>query len=155
VISRSGRTNPQTVYVPTYTSAVYGPWPYAAYPPYSYYPGYYPGAALFAFTAGAIIGGALWGGVGWGGGDVNINTNRYNNFNKTNIQNGNWSHSAEHRKGAGYRDQASQQKFGGGQQRPARIRASSSAAAPSRAGRSSAGDRGGDRGGTARFATGR
>ena len=52
-------TNPQTVYVPTYTSAVYGPWPYAAYPPYSYYPGYYPGAALFAFTAGAIIGGCV------------------------------------------------------------------------------------------------
>jgi len=111
-------TNPEVVYVPTYSSGVYGPWPYPAYPPYSYYPGYYPGAALFAFTAGAIIGGALWGNCNWGGGNVNINTNRYNNFNRTNISNGNWSHNVEHRKGAGYRDQGSRDRFAGGQQRP-------------------------------------
>jgi hypothetical protein len=107
-------TSPQTVYVPTYNPAVvYGTWPYPAYPPY-YYP-YPPGAGLFAFTAGVIVGSALWGGCNWGHGDVNINVNKYNNFNKTNIQNGNWSHNAEHRKGVGYRDQGSQQKFGGQQ----------------------------------------
>ena len=109
-------TNPETVYVPTYGPSVYGPWPYPSYPPYYYgYPGYVPGAAFVTFAFGAAVGAALWGGCNWGHGDVNINTNRYNNFNKTNINSGNWNHNAEHRKGAGYRDQASQQKFGGGQ----------------------------------------
>jgi hypothetical protein len=106
-------TNPQTVYVPTYSPVVYGTWPYPAYPPY-YYP-YPPGAAFFSFTAGVIVGSALWGGCNWGRGDVNINVNRYNSFNKTNINNANWSHNAEHRRGVGYRDQASRDKFGGGQ----------------------------------------
>src|SRR6185369_1475371 len=113
-------TDPQTVYVPTYSPAVYGAWPYPAYPPY-YYP-YPPGAGLFAFGVGLAIGGALWGGVGWGGGSVNVNVNKYNNFNKTNISNGNWNHAAEHRKGAGYRDSASQQKFGGRQGQGAQSR---------------------------------
>src|SRR5688572_7032005 len=109
-------TNPQTVYVPTYNPAVvYGAWPYPAYPPYAYY--YPPGAGLFAFGVGLAIGGALWGNCNWGGGNVNVNVNKYNNFNRTNVSNGNWNHNAEHRKGAGYRDSASQQKFGGGQQR--------------------------------------
>jgi uncharacterized membrane protein YgcG len=108
--------NPQTVYVPTYDPAqVYGPWPYPAYPPYAYYPpAYYPGAGLFAFTAGVIVGSALWGNCNWGGGNVNINHNTYNNFNKTNIKSGDWQHKAENRKGVGYRDQASQDKFGKG-----------------------------------------
>jgi len=109
--------NPQTVYVPTYNpSTVYGPWPYPAYPPYYYpYPGYVPGAAFVTFAFGAAMGAALWGGCNWGGGSININTNRYNNFNRTNISNGNWQHKPEHRKGAGYRDQGSRDKFGGGQ----------------------------------------
>jgi hypothetical protein len=110
-------TQPQTVYVPTYNPAtVYGPWPYPAYPPYYYYPpGYAAGAALFTFTAGVVIGSALWGNCNWGGGNVDINVNKYNNFNRTNIQNSNWSHNAEHRKGVQYRDTASQQRYGKGQ----------------------------------------
>jgi hypothetical protein len=105
--------NPQVVYVPTYNpTMVYGPWPYPAYPPYYYYP---PGAALFTFAAGVAIGNAMWGNCNWGGGNVNVNVNQYNNFNKTNIKSGDWQHKPEHRKGAGYRDQASQNKFGGGQ----------------------------------------
>jgi len=106
-------TNPQTVYVPTYNPAVvYGAWPYPAYPPY-YYP-YPPGAGLFAFTAGVIVGSALWGGCNWGGGSVTINHTNYNNFNRTNVSGGgNWQHNPENRKGVGYRDQASQQKYGG------------------------------------------
>jgi len=108
--------DPQVVYVPTYnTAAVYGPWPYPAYPPYYYYP-YPPGAALFSFTVGLAVGSALWGGCNWGGGGgVYINHNTYNNFNKTNISNGNWQHNAEHRKGVEYRDKGSQDKFGKGQ----------------------------------------
>jgi hypothetical protein len=108
--------NPQTVYVPTYSPNVYGPWPYPSYPPYYHYPpAYVPGAALFTFGVGLAVGAALWGNCNWGGGNVNVNVNKYNNFNKTNIQNSNWQHNAEHRKGAQYRDSGSQQKFGGGQ----------------------------------------
>ncbi len=109
--------DPQVVYVPTYNPAVvYGPWPYPAYPPYYYYPpGYAPGAVFFSFTVGVMVGSALWGGCNWGGSNVYINHNTYNNFNKTDIKTGDWQHKPEHRKGTQYRDQASQQKFGGGE----------------------------------------
>ena len=110
--------NPEVVYVPTYNpTVVYGAWPYPAYPPYYYYPpGYAPGAALFTFGAGMVVGAALWGDCNWGHGDVNINTNRYNNFNRTNVQSANWQHQVEHRKGVQYRDNASRQKYGRAQQ---------------------------------------
>jgi hypothetical protein len=110
-------TNPEVVYVPTYNpTVVYGAWPYPAYPPYYYYPpGYVAGGALLGFTAGVIVGGALWGNVGWGRGDVNVNVNRYNNFNKTNISNGNWNHNASHRGAVPYRDQKVSQQYGRGQ----------------------------------------
>jgi len=111
-------TNPEVVYVPTYNpTVVYGAWPYPAYPPYYYYPpGYvYPGGALLGFTAGVIVGGALWGNANWRGGDVNVNVNRYNNFNRTNISNGNWNHNAQHRGAVPYRDQGVAQQYGRGQ----------------------------------------
>jgi hypothetical protein len=113
--------NPEVVYVPTYNpTIVYGDWPYSAYPPYSYYPpgyAYAPGAALFTFGVGMAVGAALWGDCNWGNGDININSERYNNFNRTNnVQGGKWEHKVEHRKGVGYRDNATQSKYGRGQQ---------------------------------------
>ncbi len=107
--------NPQVVYVPVYNpTVVYGPWPYAAYPPYYYYPpGYSSGAVFFSFSVGIIIGSAMWGGCHWGGGNVYINHNTYNNFNKTNINTGDWQHKPEHRKGVEYRDQGSRDKYAG------------------------------------------
>lgn len=120
--------SPEVVYVPTYNpTVVYGAWPYPAYPPYSYYPpGYVAGAAFFSFSAGVIVGSALWGGCNWGHSDININVNRYNSFNRTNINNVNrtnvnrtninnsWEHNSAHRQGVGYRDSATQQKYGRG-----------------------------------------
>jgi hypothetical protein len=141
--------NPQVVYVPTYNpTVVYGTWPYAAYPPYYYYPpGYVAGAAFFSFTAGVIVGSALWGGCNWGRGDVNVNVNKYNSFNRTNVSNSNWNHNSEHRRGVEYRDQGSREKFSGGQQRQG---ADSREAFRGRTeGGDRAGDRGGDRAGTA------
>ena len=110
-------TNPEVVYVPTYNpTVVYGAWPYPAYPPYYYYPpGYVAGGALLGFTAGIIVGGALWGNCNWGGGNVNVNVNRYNNFNRTNISNGNWNHAAQHRGAVPYRDKGVAQQYGRGQ----------------------------------------
>ena len=99
------------IYVPTYDPAyVYGPWPYPAYPPYYWYPPgyYYPGGA---FLAGIVIGAWLWGGCNWGGGGLHVEHHRYNNFNRTNISDGNWRHNVEHRKGVAYRDQATASRF--------------------------------------------
>ena len=105
--------NPPVVYVPTYKpTVVYGAWPYPAYPPYYYYPpGYVAATSLFSFGVGMAVGSALWGDCNWGDGDVNVNVNRYNNFNKTNITSGTWEHNVEHRKGIQYRDSVSQQKY--------------------------------------------
>ncbi|HKZ09062.1 MAG TPA: DUF3300 domain-containing protein, partial [Methylomirabilota bacterium] len=120
------QANPQTVYVPTYNpTVVYGAWPYPAYPPYYYYPpGYVAGAAL-TFGFGMAMGAAIWGGCNWGGGDVDIDVNKSNNFNK-NVNRGdrqrpsqggqggrqNFQHNPEHRKGAQYRDKGTQQRYG-------------------------------------------
>ncbi len=114
--------SPEVVYVPTYNpTVVYGAWPYPAYPPYYYYPpGYAPGAAFFSFSAGVIVGGALWGGFNWGHSDIDVNVNRYNNFtrnnvsaNRTNVSN-RWEHNSTHRQGVGYRDTATEQRYGRG-----------------------------------------
>lgn len=116
--------SPEVVYVPTYNpTVVYGAWPYPAYPPYYYYPpGYAAGTAFFSFSAGVIVGGALWGGFNWGHSDIDINVNRYNNFNRntnlnvnnrTNVSN-RWEHNSAHRQGVGYRDSATQQRYGRG-----------------------------------------
>ena len=117
-------TNPEVVYVPTYNpTVVYGAWPYPAYPPYAYYPpGYVFGGALLGITAGVIVGGALWGNCNWGRGDVNVNVNRYNNFNRTNISNGNWNHNANRRGAVPYRDQGVAQQYGRGQRADAASR---------------------------------
>jgi hypothetical protein len=118
------QSNPEVIYVPTYNpTVVYGAWPYPAYPPYYYYPpAYPPGAAFFSFTAGVIVGGAIWGNCNWGHSDIDINVNRYNNFNRTEfnrneINGGKWKHSPEHRQGVGYRDSATQQKYNRGSSR--------------------------------------
>ncbi|MGH8687824.1 MAG: DUF3300 domain-containing protein [Burkholderiales bacterium] len=110
--------NPEVVYVPVYNpTMVYGPWPYAAYPPYYWYPPAYAGGVFFAFSVGIIIGSAWWGGCHWGGGGgVYINHRTYNNFNRTNISGDRWQHQPEHRKGVEYRDRGSRDKYGG--QRP-------------------------------------
>ena len=108
--------NPQVVYVPTYNpTVVYGAWPYPAYQPFYWYPpGYVATASILSFGVGMAVGAALWGNCNWGGNDVNINVNRYNSFNRTNINNANWSHNSVHRKGVQYRDAATRQRYGQG-----------------------------------------
>ena len=114
---------PQTIYVPAYNpTVVYGAWPYPAYPPY-YYPGvaaWYPGTALLtglAWGVGFAAAGAMFGSCNWGRGDVNVNVNRAtsinNSFNRNSVgSGGNWQHNAQHRGNAGYRDQASRERYG-------------------------------------------
>ncbi len=107
--------DPQVVYVPSYNpTVVYGAWPYPAYPPYYYYPPGYVASSMISFGVGMAVGSALWGGCSWGWGhsDVDIDINRYNEFNRTDISNREWNHKAEHRKGVQYRDQKTQQRYG-------------------------------------------
>ena len=109
----------ETVYVPTYNPAtVYGTWWYP-YPPYSMYPPGYVYAPGLAFATGVFVGAAIWGNCNWGGNNVNVNVNKYNNFNKTNISNGNFQHNADHRKGVSYRDSGTAQKYNRGGDRAA------------------------------------
>jgi hypothetical protein len=72
------------------------------------------------------VGAALWGDCNWGGygghNDVNINVNKYNDFNNTNISNKNWEHNSAHRKGVQYRDGKTQQRYGRGQTQAAKSR---------------------------------
>ena len=109
---------PEVIYVPTYNPTVaYGAWPYPASPPYSYYPPGYAATSVISFGVGMAVGASLWGGCNWGWGgnnDVNINVNRYNNFNHTNISNNNWQHNVDHRKGVQYRDNATREKYNRG-----------------------------------------
>src|SRR5690348_11346 len=124
---------PEVVYVPTYNpTTVYGTWPYPAYPPVyypppaAYYPGYYAGSALvsgMAFGLGVATVASLSGccNANWGGNNVNINANRYNTINASNIRSGRasqlqanastWRHDPAHRGGVAYRDAATRQSF--------------------------------------------
>jgi hypothetical protein len=80
---------PDVVYVPTYSpAAVYGTWPYPAYPPVvaAPAPGYVVGTALLgglAFGAGVAITASLWGwsSPNWYRGNVNVNVSHWNNIN--------------------------------------------------------------------------
>ncbi|MDR0182138.1 DUF3300 domain-containing protein [Lysobacter arvi] len=115
---------PDVVYVPSYNpSVVYGTWMYPSYPPYYYPPPayYYPGGALLSFGIGVAVGGALWGDLDWGHGDIDIDVNRYNEFNRNTNRNvnrdqisrdGKWQHNAANRDGVPYRDNASREQFG-------------------------------------------
>jgi len=119
-------SQPDVVYVPSYNpSVVYGAWAYPSYPPYYYPPPayYYPGGALLSFGIGVAVGGALWGDLDWGHGDIDIDVNRYNDFNRNtnrernvnreNIgRDGKWQHNAANRDGVPYRDSASREQFG-------------------------------------------
>ena len=111
-------TNPEVVYVPSYsTSYVYGSWWYPHYPPYGWYP-HYPG---YGFGVGIAIGIGIggWCSPNWGRGDIDINIDRTNNFNK-NVDRDrqgkgdrqSWKHDSKHRKGVSYDNKNTREKFG-------------------------------------------
>ena len=76
--------DPQVMYVPTYDpGVVYGAWPYPSYPPYSWYPPGYVAGNLVSFGVGVAVGAAIWGNCNWGRGQVGVNVNNFNSFNRT------------------------------------------------------------------------
>ena len=84
--------NPEVIYVPTYTPAVYYPAYYYPAPAYAYYPGYVydPWAPFITFGAGVAVGAIIANNCDWGhggcywGGDNDISIN-----NSVNIDRGN------------------------------------------------------------------
>jgi uncharacterized membrane protein YgcG len=115
-IIRIEPADPQVIYIPSYNPVVvYGPWPYPAYPPY--YWGSPAVAAGVGFVAGVAVGAAWangWGHWNWNNGTLNVNVNKninINNLKNANIQTANWQHDPQHRKGVGYHDDASRQRY--------------------------------------------
>jgi len=105
---------PDVIYVPTYNpSVVYGVWWYP-YPPYYMYPPHYVYPPGVAFTVGIFVGAAIWGNCNWHGGNVNVHVSHYNSFNRTNINNPNWNHNVDHRKGVPYKDNKVAQQYNRG-----------------------------------------
>ena len=157
--------NPQVVYVPTYNpTVVYGAWPYPAYPPTPWYPPGYVATAAFSFAAGVAVGAAwgyAWGGCNWGRGDVDIDINRNTNINNTHInrenykqqfqargqrEGGAFQHDPSHRKGVGYRDNGTAQKFNRGTNAQ-QVQAREEFRGRAESGRQELAREGGDRGG--------
>ncbi|WP_354227808.1 DUF3300 domain-containing protein [Bradyrhizobium sp. F1.4.3] len=113
--------DPDTYYVPVYDpGVVYGAWDYPAYQPFYWYPPGYVAAGVIGFTAGVAVGAAIWGRCDWWRRDVNINVNRFNQFNRTNIVNGGWAHNPAHRGGVAYHNANVAARFGSGNTAAAR-----------------------------------
>src|SRR5262245_21320144 len=125
--------NPEVVYVPQYSPAVYGP-TYAAPPPQPYYPSWWTSPAgvattgLLSFGAGMATGALIGSAFNWGSNDVyvhgggyyggggyhgNVNVNKNVNVNRQNVNAQKWQFNPEHRRGVGYRDQATAKRYGG------------------------------------------
>jgi len=107
--------NPDVYYVPVYNPAVvYGAWDYPAYQPFYWSPPGFVASNIVSFTAGVAVGAAIWGGCDWWNHNVIINVNRYNVFNRTNVNitNNVWRHDPAHRGNVPYRNAALAERFG-------------------------------------------
>jgi Protein of unknown function (DUF3300) len=107
--------NPDVYYVPIYNPAVaYGAWSYPDYPPFYWYPPGFVASNVVSFASGVAVGAAIWGGCDWWNHNVIINANRFNAFNRTNINIANnvWVHNPAHRGDVPYRNAAVAERFG-------------------------------------------
>ena len=80
--------DPGYLYVPVYDPfLVYGPWPYAAWRPWYWYPPGYVAVGIIGFGAPIFVGSAIWASYRWGswGGGVHVNVVKFNSYNKTKI----------------------------------------------------------------------
>jgi hypothetical protein len=68
---------------------------------------------VLAFAGGVTVGSAIWGRVDWWNHRVNINVNRYNRFNRTNLsfRRNAWAHDPAHRGNVPYRDKEVAARF--------------------------------------------
>src|SRR5215210_8239428 len=71
-----------------------------------------------AFAGGVALVGSIWGGAGfgWGSGDINVNTSRTTNIDRSRTTGdvGNrWQHNSAHRQGVAYRSDEVRNRFQG------------------------------------------
>ena len=105
--------SPEHVYVPVYDPRVaYGDWPHPDYEPFHWSPAGFTGRGIVSFATGAAVGSAVWGRLDWRRGRVDIDVDRYNQFNRTSIADTAWRHDPRHRGNVPYRDANVAQKFG-------------------------------------------
>jgi hypothetical protein len=107
--------NPDVYYVPIYNpAAVFGAWGYPDYQPFYWYPPGFVASNAVSFAAGVAVGAAIWGNCDWWNHNVIINVNRFNAFNRTNINiaDNRWTHNPAHRGNVPYRNAALAQRFG-------------------------------------------
>jgi Protein of unknown function (DUF3300) len=106
-------SNPDYLYVPVYDPrVVYGDWPYPDYEPYYWYPAGWTGGGVLAFASAVAVGSAIWGNLDWRRNRVDVNVNRFNQFNRTKIADNTWRHNPAHRGNVPYRDPEVGQRFG-------------------------------------------
>ena len=104
--------DPDVYYVPVYDpGVVYGVWPLPDYPPFTWYPSGWAAANVFSFAAGVTVGVAIWAGVDWWRRNVNINVDRFNQFNHTRIASTTWTHDPGHRRNVPYRNVSVAERF--------------------------------------------
>jgi Protein of unknown function (DUF3300) len=105
--------NADYLYVPVYDPrVVYGDWPYPEYEPYYWYPAGWTGGGVLAFATAVAVGSAIWGNLDWWRNRVDVNVNRFNQFNRTKIADNTWRHNPRHRGNVPYRDARVGQRFG-------------------------------------------
>jgi hypothetical protein len=68
---------------------------------------------VFSFAAGVAVGSAIWGNIDWRRRRVEIDVDRFNRFNHTDITSNTWVHNPEHRRGVPYRDANVARRFTG------------------------------------------
>ena len=111
---------PQSVFVPIYDpTAVYGAWPYPAYPPFYYGPppglraNYVAGRLGFSIGIGIVDLFWDWGNWDWRDHDVRVDRDRFNRINagRPPIAGATWQHDPDHRRGVPYRDARSRASF--------------------------------------------
>ncbi len=115
--------SPDLVYVPYYVPAIYGPWPWADYPPYDFGPppGVFIGGALIGFGIGIGIFEAPWGwyGPNWRGHGVMIYPHRWRPGRPAGPPDArlppprHWEHDPQHREGVPYRNPSTAARYQG------------------------------------------
>jgi hypothetical protein len=108
--------NPDVYYVPVYNPAVlYGAWDYPSRPPFYWSPPGFVADGAVSFVAGVTVGTAIWGDCDWWHNNVIISVNRFNVFNRTNIDvtSNIWTHNPAHRGDVPHRNTSVAARFGG------------------------------------------
>jgi Protein of unknown function (DUF3300) len=90
--------NPNEYHLPVYDPrVVYGRWEHPEDPPFTWRPPGHAAGEVISFAPGVGVGWAIWGRIDWWQNRLNVDLNRYNNFNQSKITRRAWAHDPAHR----------------------------------------------------------